>query len=57
MVFIRNGLNLLNVSPYWQGTVIGSIIVIAVLGERLISSRSRWEGRCGRTVRQCRNSS
>jgi ribose transport system permease protein len=41
MVFIRNGLNLLNVSPYWQGTVIGSIIVIAVLGERLISTRNR----------------
>jgi ribose transport system permease protein len=41
MVFIRNGLNLLNVSPYWQGTVIGSIIVIAVLGERLISTRDR----------------
>jgi ribose transport system permease protein len=41
MVFIRNGLNLLDVSPYWQGTVIGSIIVIAVLVERLISARSR----------------
>jgi ribose transport system permease protein len=41
MVFIRNGLNLLNVSPYWQGTAIGSIIVVAVLVERLIGSRSR----------------
>ncbi len=41
MVFIRNGLNLLNVSPYWQGTAIGSIIVAAVLAERLISARSR----------------
>jgi ribose transport system permease protein len=40
MVFIRNGLNLLNVSPYWQGTAIGSIIVAAVLAERLISARS-----------------
>ena len=40
MVFIRNGLNLLNVSPYWQGTAIGSIIVAAVLAERLISTRS-----------------
>ena len=39
MVFIRNGLNLLNVSPYWQGTAIGSIIVAAVLVERLISTR------------------
>lgn len=42
MVFIRNGLNLLNVSPYWQGTAIGSIIVVAVLAERLLSgTRSR----------------
>jgi len=39
MVFIRNGLNLLNVSPYWQGTAIGAIIVIAVLTERLLSGR------------------
>jgi ribose transport system permease protein len=37
MVFIRNGLNLLNVSPYWQGTAIGSVIIIAVLIERLLS--------------------
>lgn len=37
MVFIRNGLNLLNVSPYWQGTAIGSIIIAAVLVERLLS--------------------
>ena len=39
MVFIRNGLNLLNVSPYWQGTAIGAIIVVAVLVERLLSGR------------------
>jgi ribose transport system permease protein len=37
MVFIRNGLNLLNVSPYWQGSAIGSIIIAAVLVERLLS--------------------
>ena len=42
MVFIRNGLNLLNVSPYWQGTAIGGIIIAAVLMERLLSGgRSR----------------
>ncbi len=41
MVFIRNGLNLLNVSPYWQGTAIGSIIIAAVLAERLLSDRGR----------------
>jgi ribose transport system permease protein len=42
MVLIRNGLNLLNVNPYWQGTAIGSIIIAAVLLERFLSAR---EGR------------
>ncbi len=41
MVFIRNGLNLLNVSPYWQGTAIGSVIIVAVLIERLLSGARR----------------
>jgi ribose transport system permease protein len=41
MVFIRNGLNLLNVSPYWQGSAIGAIIVAAVLVERLLSGGRR----------------
>ena len=41
MVFIRNGLNLLGVSPYWQGTAIGSIIIAAVLLERILNRRSR----------------
>ncbi|MGB3405933.1 MAG: ABC transporter permease [Jannaschia sp.] len=40
MVMIRNGLNLMGVSPFWQGSAIGSIIIIALLAERLISSRS-----------------
>ena len=35
MVMIRNGLNLLNVSPFWQGSAIGSVIIAAVLIERL----------------------
>jgi ribose transport system permease protein len=39
MVCIRNGLNLLGIDPYWQGTVIGTIIVVAVLLERALSSR------------------
>jgi ribose transport system permease protein len=39
MVFIRNGLNLMGVGPYWQGTAIGAVILIAVLIERIISSR------------------
>jgi ribose transport system permease protein len=40
MVMIRNGLNLLGVSPFWQGTAIGSIIITALLVERLVSIRS-----------------
>lgn len=41
MVMIRNGLNLFGVSPFWQGTAIGSIIILALLAERLITWRSR----------------
>ncbi len=40
MVMIRNGLNLLNVSPFWQGSAIGAVIITAVLIERLLSSKS-----------------
>jgi len=40
MVMIRNGLNLMNVSPYWQGSAIGGIIILALLVERLISARA-----------------
>jgi ribose transport system permease protein len=39
MVMIRNGLNLLNVSPFWQGSAIGAVIITAVLIERLLSTR------------------
>ncbi|MBF0530542.1 MAG: ABC transporter permease [Deltaproteobacteria bacterium] len=41
MVLIRNGLNLLGVDPYWQGTAIGSVIVAALLLDRFFSSGSR----------------
>lgn len=41
MVMIRNGLNLIGVSPFWQGSAIGSIIILALLAERLLSSRAR----------------
>jgi ribose transport system permease protein len=41
MVMIRNGMNLLGVSPFWQGSAIGTIIIIAVLAERLMTSRAR----------------
>jgi ribose transport system permease protein len=40
MVMIHNGLNLMGVSPYWQGSAIGSIIIFALLTERLINWRS-----------------
>ena len=39
MVMIRNGLNLMGVSPFWQGTAIGTIIIAALLAERLVSSK------------------
>jgi ribose transport system permease protein len=39
MVMIRNGLNLLGVNPFWQGSAIGGIIIAAVLVERLVSTR------------------
>ena len=39
MVMIRNGLNLMGVSPFWQGSAIGTIIIVALLVERLVSAR------------------
>ena len=39
MVMIRNGLNLMGVSPFWQGSAIGTIIIVALLFERLVSAR------------------
>ena len=39
MVMIRNGLNLMGVSPFWQGSAIGAIIIAALLIERLLSAR------------------
>jgi ribose transport system permease protein len=40
MVMIRNGLNLMGVSAFWQGSAIGTIIILALLVERLVSARS-----------------
>ncbi len=40
MVMIRNGLNLLGVSPFWQGSAIGSIIIVALLIERILGQRA-----------------
>ena len=41
MVMIRNGLNLMGVSPFWQGSAIGGIIIVALLVERLVSGRAQ----------------
>jgi ribose transport system permease protein len=41
LVMIHNGLNLLGVSPFWQGSAIGTIIIAAVLIERLVSTQAR----------------
>lgn len=41
LVMVRNGMNLLGVSPFWQGTAIGVIIIAAVLVEKLLAGRSR----------------
>jgi ribose transport system permease protein len=41
MGMIRNGLNLMRVSPFWQGSAIGTVIIAAVLAERLLSRQNR----------------
>ena len=48
MVMIRNGLNLLGVSPFWQGSAIGTIIIFALLVERLVlDPRRTLRGKAG----------
>ena len=37
LVMIRNGLNLMGISPFWQGTAMGVIIISALLSERLLT--------------------
>jgi ribose/xylose/arabinose/galactoside ABC-type transport system permease subunit len=37
--FIRNGLNLLNVDPYWVQVVTGFVLIVAVLLNTVISRR------------------
>lgn len=39
--FLRNALNILGVNPYWQGSAIGAVIIIAVLAEKLSNIRNR----------------
>jgi ribose/xylose/arabinose/galactoside ABC-type transport system permease subunit len=46
--FIRNGLNLLNVDPYWVQVVTGIVLILAVLLNTVANSKveqwSRWGG-------------
>lgn len=37
---LNNGLNLLKVTPFWQGTAVGVVIILSVLLERLARPRS-----------------
>ena len=39
--FLRNALNILGVNPYWHGTAIGAVIVVAVLAEKLSKLKVR----------------
>ncbi len=39
--FLRNALNLLGINPFWQGTVTGVVIVVAVLAESIASKRNK----------------
>ena len=36
---LRNALNLLGVNPYWQGSALGAVIILAVLAERISALR------------------
>jgi ribose transport system permease protein len=39
MTLVTNGMNLLNVSPYWQSFVMGAIVVLAVAVDQLGSAK------------------
>ena len=39
--FLRNALNLLQINPFWQGTVTGAVIIVAVLAESMAKKRNR----------------
>jgi ribose transport system permease protein len=36
---LNNGLNLLRVSPFWQGSAVGGVIILSVLLERIFRNR------------------
>lgn len=37
---LNNGLNLLRVSPFWQGSAVGAVIILSVLMERVFRNRA-----------------
>ncbi|PIE34683.1 hypothetical protein CSA56_07075 [candidate division KSB3 bacterium] len=37
ITILHNGLNLIGVSPFWQGSAVGSVIIISVLVDRLLN--------------------
>ena len=39
--FLRNALNLLQINPFWQGTVTGAVIIVAVLAESVANKRNK----------------
>ena len=39
MGFIKNGLDIIGVSPYWQGVAVGVIIILAVIIERVTNRK------------------
>jgi ribose transport system permease protein len=41
MGFIRNGLDILGVSPYWQGVSVGLVIILALIVERLTNRNKK----------------
>lgn len=39
--FLRNALNLLGINPFWQGSVTGAVIIVAVLAESVASKKNK----------------
>lgn len=37
--FLRNALNLLGINPFWQGSAVGAVIIVAVLTEKISSKK------------------
>ena len=39
ITILHNGLNLIGVSAFWQGSAVGAVIIISVLLDRLLRAR------------------